>query len=75
MTREIADRDFPDPWSCLLPEVLATLQGGDTQHMMGSLLMLRRVASCLEFASDARHKVMQVRWHAVCQTWSRLALR
>jgi hypothetical protein len=59
VAREIASKDFPDPWSSLLPEALATIQSGDTATMQGSLLMLRRVVSCLEFTIE-RNSVLQV---------------
>jgi Importin-beta N-terminal domain len=75
VTREIADTDFPDPWSNLLPEALATIQSGDTARMAGSLLMLRRVASVLEFSSD-KQQVLLVRAPrgVVCQSASARAL-
>ena len=59
VTREVAIKDFPHPWSMLLPESLATIQSGNLSQMHGSLLMLRRVASCLEFASH-RNPTLQV---------------
>lgn len=60
VTREVAIKDFPQPWSNLLPEALPTIQSGNISHMHGSLLMLRRVVSCLEFASQ-RNSTLQVR--------------
>lgn len=59
VTREVAIKDFPHPWNNLLPEALPTIQSGNLVHMHGSLLMLRRVVSCLEFASQ-RNPTLQV---------------
>ena len=70
VTREVAAYDFPDPWTSLLPEALATLQGGDAALMRGSLLVLRKVVSQLEFSSGERAKTMQV-----CSACSRAVRR
>lgn len=52
VVRQIASQDFPDPWSNLLPQALSSLAGGDPARMYGSLQVLRKVASSLEFASE-----------------------
>lgn len=52
VTRQIASQDFPNPWDSLLPDALASLACGDPTRMYGSLQILRKVASSLEFASE-----------------------
>eukprot|EP00892_Ulva_mutabilis_P009974 jgi/Ulvmu1/7349/UM036_0009.1 len=52
VTRQIASHDFPDPWDNLLPDALASLACGDPARMYGSLQILRKVASSLEFCSE-----------------------
>lgn len=61
VTREVATYDFPERWTSLMPEALATLSGGNPQLMLGSLLVLRKVASQLEFAGGDRTHLRQVR--------------
>lgn len=60
VVRQIAPQDFPDPWSNLLPDALTSLGGGDPARMYGSLQVLRKVASSLEFTSE-HASTMQVR--------------
>lgn len=64
VVRQIASQDFPDAWSNLLPEALSSLAGGQPARMYGSLQVLRKVASSLEFASP---NTMQVwcEWHDI----------
>jgi hypothetical protein len=68
VVREVASNDFPTPWSNILPECLASLAGAEPARLYGSLLVLRKVAASVEFAS--RHsKAMQVchcAWYPTC---------
>lgn len=49
VVREVASNDYPNPWSNILPECLASLAGGGPARVYGSLLVLRKVASAIEW--------------------------
>lgn len=57
VVREVASNDFPQQWPGLLPEALHNIAGNDLSRMYGSLLVLRSVASCLEFSSGSDVKL------------------
>lgn len=68
IVRQIATHDFPEPWNTLLPEALACVAGGDPSRIYGSLQVLRKVASSLEFSSGHASN-MQVRWGQEAWLW------
>jgi hypothetical protein len=61
VVKHLATGDFPERWSSVLPEALASLSSGDPSRVYGSLLVQRKIASSLEFGSGANSKLQ------VCQ--------
>ena len=66
VVREVASNDYPNPWSNILPECLASLAGGEPARVYGSLLVLRKVASAIEFASHHGQALQVGRSYSYC---------